>query len=306
MAELGAIICFDTEMAEDQKLIELSIFDDSLSEIYHSYYNPGRVREWREEIHHITPEMVKNSPRFSTELPGVQSVIDSAEIIVGCALRNDVDALSKAGVKRLDRKRLVEIQDWFWLLRGISEGRSLFKTASLLNIAEELGVDFSEQEAHGASADTRATMSCFLALKSELETVYSAGKSLTMEQAIDIFEERFAQARTDFLRQEAAGFVQILDHGGYHSLKFNQKVEKPNSKAIAMISVNDRFIAEMELRKLFARREVKGKHEIYNLRAADIEKFKSYSNVFEEERSAFCKQFTSNKLNKSGIFVNFR
>lgn len=261
---------------------------------------------WHEEIHHISPQTVKDAPAFADERAKVQEIIDKADILIGCAIQNDEDALKKGGISGLEKKIRVEIQDWHWLLRGVPEGRSLYKAGSLLSIAEDVGVPFSESEAHGATADTLATIRCFLALKKEYEAKYGLSDSLPMDELLEHFNLTFNEARIEFLRGEAAGCVQLLDHGGCFSFKFNQKVEKPNAKTIEMIAVNDRFIAEMELKKLFARRSIRENPEFYRLKPADIKKFLEYKNEFDEERSAFCKRFTSNRLNRSGLQVLFK
>lgn len=306
MDKLADIICFDTEMAEEQRLLELSVFDDSIDEIYHSYYNPGNIKVWHEEIHHITPQMVRNAPRFSQEAGKVQSIINGARFIVGCAIRNDINALYKWGIKGWENKTIIEIQEWFWLLRGVQNDESLFRARSLLSIAEEMGVNFNEDVAHGATADTRATIQCFLALKKELEEKYSDGLQLSIQDAVRLFNIHYADARREFLRKEAKGFVQLLFHGEYYSLKFNQRVEKVNSKCVEMIEVNDRYIAEVELRKLFSNRSCRSYEEFYKLRPSDIDKFKRYKNEFDEERSSFCKRFTSHRVNKSALNVLFK
>ncbi|MCM1291376.1 MAG: 3'-5' exonuclease [Prevotella sp.] len=301
------IICFDAEMADEQKLIELSVFNADVKEIYHSYFNPGKVRVWREEIHHITEDMVKDAPFFRDEKRKVQSIINSAKYLVGCAIKNDIDALKHSGVNIPVSKKVVEIQHWHWLLHDMEKGESFYKAKSLLAIAQDLGISFSETEAHGASADTRATLLCFLRLKKDFEEKFNESVKMQMPELMEAFDKRFGIAHTEFLRSEARGFVQLLKHdAGRYTLKFNQKVEKKHAKCEIMIEVADRFIAEMELRKLFSRRELKDNPDYYRLTTKDIEKFSGYSNEFDEERSAFCKQFTSNKLSRYSLNVTFR
>lgn len=290
-----SIICFDTEMAEEQKLLELSIYNYDLQEVYHSYYNPGKVRRWMDQIHHITADVVADAPRFTSERKRVQAIIDGADYIVGCALRNDTDAMTRAGVKFPDRIRQIEIQQWFWLLHGSKEGESMYQTHSLMTIAKRMGVAFSEDEAHGASADTRATMECFIALKKELDATSPTDLPRTVTESVALFDEQFPIARTAFLREDAKGVAQLLQHDGFYTMKFNRQVVHPHPKCVKMIEVNDRFIAEIELRKLYKRREFAGNECAYRLSEKDIKKFEKYRNEFDEERSALCKRFITNK-----------
>lgn len=304
----NAVICFDTEMVGEQRLIELSIFNGTEKEIYHSYYNPGKVREWREEIHHISREMVKDAPRFNAVKKEVQKIVDESDMIVGCALKNDVDALTHHGINGLDRKIHIEIQEWHWLMRGVDAGESLYRAHSLLSIAQDLGIDFAEEEAHGASADTLATIRCFNALKREFVERYFAGEEPEMDDILKKYNAEFERERHEFLRNEAAGHVQLIEHdGGVYSLKFNQHIERAHKKCVAIIDVADRFIAEMELKKKFCKRQLRENPELFRLKSGDIENFKSYSNEFDEERSAFCKQFTSGRLGRltGSIHISF-
>lgn len=297
----SAIICFDAEMVGEQRLVELSIYNSCEQEIYHSYYNPGNVREWREEIHHISREMVNDAPKFNSVRGDVQRIVDSADVIVGCALKNDIYALTRHGVRGLADKTRIEIQDWHWLLYGSDSGESLYRSHSLLSISQELGVEFTEDEAHGASADTRATIRCFHVLKQEFEKRYFAGEERSVREIIERYNLEFERKRYDFLRGEAAGYVQLLSHGsGVYSMKFNQHVAHRNVKSVEIIQVSDRFIAEMELKKLFGKKQIRDNPDMFRLGPKDIEQFKSYSNEFDEERSSFCKQFTSGRLNRLG------
>ena len=72
------VICLDAEFADNEELLELSAFNLAGEEVYHSYYKPADISDWRTDIHHITPEMVANERNFASCREEVQSLLDDA------------------------------------------------------------------------------------------------------------------------------------------------------------------------------------------------------------------------------------
>ncbi|MCM1111456.1 MAG: exonuclease domain-containing protein, partial [Clostridium sp.] len=108
------IICMDAETTDRGEMLELSVFSFDGSEIYHHYFKPANARRWRTDIHHITPAMVADKPTAARCLPRIQSVIDDATHILGFAVDNDIRILEHSGVRRFERKRVIEVRQWYW------------------------------------------------------------------------------------------------------------------------------------------------------------------------------------------------
>ena len=293
---MSASICLDAEFTDHTEMLELSVYDTATSvEIYHSYFRPELEHRWpiSQRIHHITPAMVRNEKPFRKRKAEIQAVVDRARDIVGFAIGNDITALSNQGIEGLDDKRIIDVRDIFWFVHGRHNGGDLNNAPGLLAVAHELGIDFSDSEAHSAGADTKATVDCYNAL------IARHAATGTVPAGTDPLEDLLAQcdrAKAEYHRQQAAGFVGLLRaQGKTYKLKFlkSHAPEGPNVEHV--IHVADRSIAQYDLLKRFARHLVPGRFDIYALTAADIEYFKAYTNEHDPEKSALCKKLVSGR-----------
>lgn len=274
-------ICLDAEMADRGELLELSIFDHTETEIYHQLFKPKRQKTWRTDIHHITPEMVADAPHASACAPQIAAIVKSADVIIGCAIDNDLRALSDVGINTADRQSVVDIQLLHFYLSGGRAG-TLFNSMSLLALAEEYGVDFSEEVAHGASADTDATLRCFFAIMDKaVEGDSRADTDKTLSLSADIMSRAVAELAKGYL------VLQKLDKGYRVESRYMPPKEKDTT--VAILPVDDRHIAEYEIKKLFSRRTIPGMPGTYALRSSDLKAFSSYKCEHNPMRSAMCR-----------------
>ena len=292
METTARCVCLDAEFVEGDELIELSIYSLDRTEIYHGLYRPRRYRKWDSSIHHITPEMVKDSPFFDDVRAQVQRIIDSADYIMGFALENDISHLSRQGIENLEKKQIVELRDWFWINHGQPAGMDLYQGVSLASVTEHLGVKFGEEGMHSATGDTLATLDSFLALYNRFCTArgLDAGKfELAVQQSNDLY----ATEKEAYDRNHAEGYAMLIRVGedGY-ALRVRREQPVSMRKVAACIRVADRKRAEVELHNLISRRPMTGR-EVYRLTPKDIEKFEAYSNNFDAEDSLYF-----NKLQK--------
>lgn len=284
-------ICFDAEMTDRGELLELSIFTIDSNEIYHQYFKPFYQKRWRTDIHHITPEMVKDKPLFSACRRSIQRIVDHCEYVIGFAVDNDIRTLTAEGIKNLDQKRVIEIRDWYWLCIGNDNGVDINGGPGLQSVAPELGIEFGESHAHSASGDTEVTLKCFKALVERFNRRFVDATTLpspTLDQSLELFEKVYAAARRDFRKQRAKGEFYLVASDKGHKLA---KTAPSGGTIVGHIEIADRFKAEFEIRKKFNKRTVEGDgFGVYRLKDADIQWFKNYTNTFDEEDSEFFKK----------------
>ena len=286
------IICLDAEFTENEELLELSVFDLSGKEIYHRYYKPENISTWRTDIHHITPEMVANELPFSKRREEVQRLLDSSFALTGFAVGNDLRVLSRSGITGMETKRVIDVKDMYWYLRGLKEEMSPFSIPSLLVCANALGLAFSEEDAHSASADTEATLRCFNLLFEEFRA--AEGEGMADEDIVDMFTVKIDRARAKFVEESARGFVKVYKQGDTYKIKYSHVRDAETKGAIAEIEVADRYKAEYEIKKLLKKKELSDKWGIYKLTPKLLEEVKRYRNTYDAEESAWCKKVVRN------------
>lgn len=290
------IYCLDAEFTENEELLELSIFNIAGEEIYHEYYRPEQIKEWRTDIHHITPEMVESKAPFREKKEEVEHLLKEADVLTGFALGNDLRVLSRSEVQGLDGARVLDVKDMYWYMRGRKEGMSPFTIPSLLVCANNLGLDFTESEAHSASADTEATLKCFNLLWKEFQTdeIGETDENITLRKFIEGIEDE----KGKFIEETARGYVKVFKNGPFHKLKFGRQVDREQAGFLFDVEVADRFKAEYEIRKSIKKKEVPGKIGVYKLGQKQLEEIRRYRNKYDAEESAWCKKI----LKGMGLF----
>lgn len=287
-------ICLDSEfIAHTRELLELSVFAVNGRELYHSLFKPRRARRWSSAVHGITPEDVAHAPAFRRCKERVQNIIDSASHIIGFAISNDIAELRASGIKRLDRKTLVEVRDLYWLCRGRHLGYNLFNGPGLGQCAADMGIEFTEGNRHSASGDTGATLRLYNELMAIFLHEHPEAEDMDIAGRWNLASSLIEQGRTMYFRDCAHGFVQLTrteDAGVYH-LKSSASIPDDDAETtVALIEVADRYTAEYELHTLFRNYSVKHGAFKYRLKSSMIEKFRRYKNVFDPQRSALHKR----------------
>lgn len=283
------IICLDAEFADNEELLELSMFDLSGREIYHEFYMPEKIHSWRTDIHHITPEMVADKPSFRDVRDDVQKLLDNAFALTGFAVDNDLRVLSRSGISGLEERRVIDVKDMFWLLKGCRSGMSPFSVPSLISCANALGIEFGEDTAHSASADTEVTLKCFNILFSQF-----AGDGEDHEKLVDCFIDNINEAKAQFVEESAKGSVKVYKHKEFYKLHFGRKSDEEEKGIVLEVEVADRYKAEYELKKLLKKKEVPDKWNVYKLTPKLLDEIKKYSNEYNAEDSAWCKKVLRN------------
>ncbi|MDE5874685.1 MAG: hypothetical protein K2H15_03480, partial [Muribaculaceae bacterium] len=238
--------------------------------------------------HHITPEMVEDKPFFRARREEVEQLLNDADALTGFALGNDIRVLTRSGVKGLEDAKILDVKDMFWYLRGRQEEMSPFSIPSLLACSHKLGLNFSENEAHSASADTEATLSCFNILLDEFRK--EEGDGLKEDEILEAFRGRIDEERGRFVEESAKGFIRVYKNGPYHKIKFSRNLDPDKTGLELEVTVADRFKAEYEIRKSLKKKEVQGKIGCYKLTAKQLDEISKYRNEYVAEDSAWCKK----------------
>lgn len=274
-------ICLDSEFVEGDEIIELSIYSYDRRQLYHERFKPRRYRTWDSSIHHITPEMVADSPYFSDCKTAIQEIVDRATHLIGFAVDNDTSHLTSQGIHGLKEKRILELRNWFWINYGKANGLDLFQKISLDRISQELGVSFGDEGMHSASGDTLATLDAQRQMLDRF--VEERGLSdASMEEIVEEFDRVYEAEKFEYDKEHSHGYALLLRFRDGYDIRCKSERPEPKAKLVATVEVEDRNRALVELQSMFANRRKDGRGPYY-LTKSDIERFKGYSNGFDTE-----------------------
>lgn len=284
------IICLDAEFAI-KEVLELSVWgfefgnpDSKPRQVFHQYFRPREERRWpgSQRVHHISPAMVARKPGFSEWRKRIQQIVDEADVVVGFAIENDIEALEREGITGLADKPCVDVRDLHWLVRTRHDGVELDARKGLAATAGDLGVEFSENLAHGADYDTRITLDCFRRLAAEFELLeFGEGEKPGSEEWLRRYLVRWDEEREAFLKRFAHGWVALQKWGEGYRLKASRMNVPAGSDIEVDIEVNARQRALDEIDAHFDRRRSSRDVHLYNLTAKDVEWFRKYSNEYD-------------------------
>ncbi len=211
-------VFLDAEFVEGDEIIELSIYSLDRNEIYHRLFKPLHYATWDASVHHITPDMVADAPRFSDELPRIQTIINDTRHVGGFAVENDISHLRHQGVTGLDSKSVIELRSWFWINYGLHNGIDLFQGVSLVSVASCLGVGFGDDGAHSASGDTRATLDAFLILFERFREANGMAAH-DFNSVVEAFNNVFEREKLEYDRTHAEGYAILMKIGDGYALR---------------------------------------------------------------------------------------
>ncbi len=281
------LISLDIEATDNGEMLELSILRHSDSQIvYHSYFKPVASRSWpnSQAVHHISPEMVKDSPSIKQEKKRIQDIIDNADGIIGFAVDNDIKYLAGSNISIGENTLVLEVRDWFWYYKGKELGIEFGSVPSLSKCAQMLGFEFSEDaEAHSATNDTKMTIRLFDAIVSLADT------GLPLLDTIKKFESLYEEEKRLHAIEMAKGYISLVKTPKGYLIKNHHA--HPAKDAEVWIAVDSRFMAEHDIREKLRKRETAPDSALYNLRQADIDFLKSYTNNYDPEKEEFYRHF---------------
>lgn len=285
-------ICLDIEATDNGEILEISIFNHTGKEIFHSYFKPVKAKSWpiSEEIHHISPEMVARCKSVHKAHAVIQRIIDSADAIIGFAVDNDLNYLSRSGFN-VKKPRIIEMKRWYWLLKGKGDNVDINSVPRLVQCAENMNVDFNPEDAHSATNDTKFTLQLFNILYGMFCDSREIPNDYISTDTLNLFDDCYRQEEELIKEENARGFISLKKGDRGYSIKNNRK----KADSDLCIEVTSRFIAEHDLRIMFKKRELHDRPGIFNLRQSDIDAFIQYSNSYDAEKEALYRSIYNRK-----------
>ena len=172
MKQRKRVIVINTETtgldAKTDELLRITILSESGKVIFDEYVCPTKHVEWPEaqKIHHISPEMVKNSQPILYYLKELNGIINNTDVIVGYNHSFDMSFLAEAGIYSDPRKNYDLMLEFSQLIGEWDETRNAYKFFKLKECADYLGYRWSSEKDHDCLEDCKATLYCYKKLVS--------------------------------------------------------------------------------------------------------------------------------------------
>ena len=179
----GTVLVFDTETtgfspAMGEELLQISVTDQDANVIFESYVRPTKKKSWyhAEQVHGITPEMVKYAPPPSSIAQILAPLFEKADAIVGHNVSFDVRFVEQClGIPVSEDK----IFDTMKLYKAdVQHADSYSLDSAVREYVPYFYKEYSEG-AHNSTTDTVATAKVFKAIAEK-------GKALIAEHGTGI------------------------------------------------------------------------------------------------------------------------
>lgn len=275
----GKIVSLDAEFARGKYMLELSMVDGAGKTVYSQRFKPAATRTWGLTPHNISPEMVRNAPKFRQCRDEIRHILDKADYVLGFDVGNDLKVMSSESLDLTEDKKIIELRDWFWMLYGKRHGLDLTQGIGNEMVAQTMGIDVDTGKVHSSAYDAWLTLESFRRL---------LGGSLLPEAAD--FNELYSLTNTrldkeieEYHRERSRGYVYIVKKESGYDVK--AKYEKPDEseETVAMIEVANRKLALFELSKRFKVEPTNRNFRIKGLSPSNLEYFRKYSNEYRPE-----------------------
>jgi DNA polymerase-3 subunit epsilon len=166
-AARAATLFFDLEMTgvySHDEVLSVTVMNAEGKLLFHSLTRPERKKRWRrtEEIHGITPEMVKNAPTLCEIAPALCALLTDATRLVAFGTSTDLMHLQRLFNKREEKRALREkaLDCAAEFARYAHEHELGLTHLSLGDAMAHFGLDWSGT-AHTSLADTDACRRVF-------------------------------------------------------------------------------------------------------------------------------------------------
>ncbi len=151
------------------EILQLSILDaDTKEMVFDEYFRPAVMETWpdAERVNHISPGMVANRPTLKDRLTEINSILASAETVIGYNTPFDTGFLTAYGAKFPNGTEYSDVMRDFAPVYGEwNEYYGDYKWKSLSVCAEYFGYDWGNTAAHNSLSDCLATLHCYVQLQ---------------------------------------------------------------------------------------------------------------------------------------------
>ena len=161
------ILVFDVETtglepAVDE-IIQVTILDGYGTVLFNSYIRPKHHRSWKvaEAVNHINYQAVKDKPFFSDVRAEIQSLFNSASLVVGYNVNFDINFVQAAGI--VVSGQIFDVMTAFASYRADVD-KTFYRKCKLKECADYFGHCYSP---HDSTEDAAVTLSCFDSLISD-------------------------------------------------------------------------------------------------------------------------------------------
>ena len=165
------IICFDTEttgIGPKAEILQLSVLDGTGAVLFDEFIRPRHTQIWpeAEKIHHISPQMVSNKETIDAHWDRIVAILEAAKVYVGYNVIFDIKMLKYAGFSmdpfhRPDVQVIDVMKNFAPIYGDWNTKKGQYNWQKLVTCAAYYQYDWGSEKAHGALADTIATLYCF-------------------------------------------------------------------------------------------------------------------------------------------------
>lgn len=205
----GGMVTFDTETTglsgKYDDILQITIAGQNGEILLSTYVKPQNCTSWEDsmEIHHITPEMVKDAPTADKVASIVKQIFDNADMIVGYNVGFDVKMVANRFGYEFDENKIIDALPLFrqYLKENLekTEGRACYKAEDgsvvQANLSSAVKVLLGNQEyiifeseAHDAEADTIETAKVMKKLAEIYDIDIPSPRSMGVENLFGIEE----------------------------------------------------------------------------------------------------------------------
>ena len=163
----GEILVFDTETTgfrSDDEVLTLAVVNGAGKALVDGMYAPVRKSTWpdAEKINRISPKMVAECPPILSQQKLLEQMFNDPEVLlVGYNIEFDIRLLAQSGI-RITNPNRHDVMRAFSEFRKVPDARrGGYRWWKLTECADYYRYDWGTSEAHGALADTLATLYCY-------------------------------------------------------------------------------------------------------------------------------------------------
>jgi len=164
---LEKILVFDTETTgfrSDDEVLTLAVVDGAGKTVVDGMYAPVSKKEWpdAEKVNRISPAMVADCAPILTHRAELERLFNDPEtLLVGYNIEFDIRLLGQSGI-RITNPNRHDVMLVFSEMRKVPDARrGGYRWWKLTECAEYYRYNWGTTEAHGALADTLATLYCY-------------------------------------------------------------------------------------------------------------------------------------------------
>ena len=161
------LLVFDTETTgfrSDDEVLTLAIVNGMGQTVVDRMYAPTRKRSWpeAERVNRISPAMVEGCAPILSHREELERIFNDPEtLLVGYNIAFDIRLLGQSGIQ-ITNPNQHDVMLAFSEMRKVPDARrGGYRWRKLVECADYYRYDWGNTQAHGALADTLATLYCY-------------------------------------------------------------------------------------------------------------------------------------------------